>query len=123
MEVGYHKPVEGAGFNFLEVKAGAWRMYSQWPIGNNQMIFVHKLEELLPGNFLGISTLNTIAVSRTKHIWYSEHGMYCRFEIILERAMSATHVAVILHMRTSPAYEEEFTKMDYPDARNEYGTS
>ncbi|KIM59769.1 hypothetical protein SCLCIDRAFT_27024 [Scleroderma citrinum Foug A] len=63
------------------------------------------------------------AVSRTKHVWYSEHGMYCQFEIILERAMSATHVAVILRMRTSPAYEEEFTKMDYPDARNEYGTS
>ena len=56
-------------------------------------------------------------------VWYSEHGMYCRFEIILEQAMSATHVAVILRMRTSPAYEEEFTKMDYPDARNEYGTS
>ena len=62
-------------------------------------------------------------VSRTKHVWYSEHGMYCRFEIILERAMSATHIAVILHTRTSPAYEEEFTKMDYPDARNGYGTS
>ena len=62
-------------------------------------------------------------VSRTKHIWYSEHGMYCRFEIILERAMSATHVAVIPCMRTSPAYEEEFTKMDYPDARNGYGMS
>ena len=62
-------------------------------------------------------------VSHTKHVWYSEHGMYCRFEIILERVMSATHVAVILRMRTSPAYEEEFTKMDYPDVRNEYGTS
>ena len=36
--------------------------------------------------------------------------------------MSATHVAVIPCTRTSPAYEEEFTKMDYPDARNEYGT-
>ena len=47
------------------------------------------------------------AVSCTKHVWYSEHGMYCRFEIILERAMSATHVAVILHTRTSPAYEED----------------
>ena len=63
------------------------------------------------------------ALSCTKHIWYSEYGMYCRFEIILERAMSATHIAVILHTRTSPAYEEEFMKMDYPDARNEYGTS
>ena len=63
------------------------------------------------------------AVSCTKHVWYSEHGTYCRFEIILERAMSATHVAVILRTRTSPAYEEEFMKMDYPDARNEYGTS
>ena len=62
-------------------------------------------------------------VSRTKHIWYSEHGMHCRFESILERAMSVTHVAVILRTRTSPAYEEEFMKMDYPDARNEYGTS
>ena len=62
-------------------------------------------------------------LSRTKHVWYSEHGMYCQFEIILERAMSATHVAVIPRMRTSPAYEEEFTKMDYPDARNGYGMS
>ena len=34
--------------------------------------------------------------------------------------MSVTHVAVILHMRTGPAYEEESMKMDYPDARNEY---
>ena len=63
------------------------------------------------------------AVSRTKHVWYSEHGMYCRFKIILEQVMSATHVAVIPCTRTSPAYEEEFTKMDYPDARNGYGTS
>ena len=37
--------------------------------------------------------------------------------------MSATHVAVIFRMRTSPAYEEEFMKMDYPDVRNGYGTS
>ena len=36
--------------------------------------------------------------------------------------MSATHVAVILHMRTGPAYEEESMKMDYPDVRNEYST-
>ena len=64
-----------------------------------------------------------IPVSRTKHVWYSEHGMYCRFEIILEQAMSATHVAVIPRTRTSPAYEEEFTKMDYPDARNGYSMS
>ena len=63
------------------------------------------------------------AVSRTKHVWYSEHGTYYRFKFILERAMSATHVAVIPCMRTSPAYEEEFMKMDYPDARNEYGMS
>ena len=28
--------------------------------------------------------------------------------------MSVTHVAVILHMRTGPAYEEESMKMDYP---------
>ena len=60
-------------------------------------------------------------VSRTKHVWYSEHGTYYRFEFILEQAMSVTHVAVILRTRTSPAYEEEFMKMDYPDARNEYG--
>ena len=62
-------------------------------------------------------------LSCTKHVWYSEHGMYCQFEIILEQAMSATHVAVILRTRTSPAYEEEFMKMDYPDARNGYSTS
>ena len=62
-------------------------------------------------------------LSRTKHVWYSEHGTYYRFEIILEWAMSVTHVAVIPRTRTSPAYEEEFTKMDYPDVRNEYGTS
>ena len=36
--------------------------------------------------------------------------------------MSATHVEVILRTRTSPAYEEEFMKMDYPDVRNGYGT-
>ena len=63
------------------------------------------------------------ALSRTKHVWYSEHGTYCRFKIILERAMSVTHVAVILRTRTGPAYEEESMKTDYPDARNEYGTS
>ena len=63
------------------------------------------------------------ALSCTKHVWYSEHGTYYQFECILEWVMSATHVAVILRTRTSPAYEEEFTKMDYPDARNEYGTS
>ena len=60
-------------------------------------------------------------VSRTKHVWYSEHGTYYRFDFILERAMSATHIAVILRTRTSPAYEEEFMKKDYPDVRNEYG--
>ena len=37
--------------------------------------------------------------------------------------MSATHIAVIPRTRTSQAYEEEFMKMDYPDARNGYGTS
>ena len=62
-------------------------------------------------------------VSCTKHVWYSEHGTYYQFKFILEWAMSATHVAVILHMGTSPAYEEEFMKMDYPDVRNGYGTS
>ena len=80
--------------------------------------------------WVGVSDLATRKIwypypyplSRTKHIWYSEHGTYYQFEFILERAMSATHIAVILHMRTSPAYEEEFLKMDYPDARNEYGT-
>ena len=36
--------------------------------------------------------------------------------------MSVTHVAVIPHMRTGPAYEES-TKTNYPDVRNEYGTS
>ena len=48
-------------------------------------------------------------VSRTKHVWYSEHGMYCRFEIILERVMSATHIAVIPCMRTH-SDKEEFLK-------------
>ena len=37
--------------------------------------------------------------------------------------MSATHIAVIPHTRTSPAYEEESMKTDYPDAKNEYSTS
>ena len=59
-------------------------------------------------------------MSCTKHVWYSEHGTYYQFEIILERAMSATHIAVILCMRTGPAYEEESMKRDYPDARNEF---
>ena len=48
-------------------------------------------------------------VSHTKHIWYSEHGMYCQFKIILEQAMSATHVAVIPHTRTH-SDKEEFLK-------------
>ena len=62
-------------------------------------------------------------LSHTKHVWYSEHGMYCQFKCILERAMSVTHVAVILRTRTGPAYEEESMKRDYPDVRNEYSTS
>ena len=62
-------------------------------------------------------------MSRTKHVWYSEHGTYYQFEFILEWAMSVNHVAVILHTRTGPAYEEESMKTDYPDARNEYGMS
>ena len=37
--------------------------------------------------------------------------------------MSANHIAVILCMRTGPAYEEESMKTDYPDARNEYSMS
>ena len=37
--------------------------------------------------------------------------------------MSATHIAVIPCTRTSPAYKEESMKTDYPDVRNEYGTS
>ena len=48
-------------------------------------------------------------VSCTKHVWYSEHGMYCRFEIILEQVMSVTHVAVIPRTRTH-SDEEEFLK-------------
>ena len=64
-----------------------------------------------------------LLVSCTKHVWYSEHETYYWFKFILERAMSATHVAVILRMRTSPAYEEEFMKKNYPDVRNGYGTS
>ena len=35
--------------------------------------------------------------------------------------MSVTHIAVILCMRTGPAYEEESMKTDDPDVRNEYG--
>ena len=50
-----------------------------------------------------------MVVSHTKHVWYSEHGMYCRVEIILEQAMSATHVAVIPHTRTH-SDKEEFPK-------------
>ena len=80
---------------------------------------VQALKEYL---FLSLERDSLLPVSCTKHVWYSEHGTYYRFEFILERAMSATHIAVILRMRTSPAYEEEFMKMDYPDARNEYGT-
>ena len=84
---------------------------------------MHPIQLGFPERTTRAHSLPTQALSRTKHVWYSEHGMYCRFEIILERAMSATHIAVILHMRTSPAYEEEFMKMDYPDARNGYSTS
>ncbi|KIM63798.1 hypothetical protein SCLCIDRAFT_23966 [Scleroderma citrinum Foug A] len=67
--------------------------------------------------------INKPLITMYKEYADSEHGMYYRFEFILERAMSVTHIAVILRMRTSPAYEEEFMKMDYPDVRNEYGTS
>ena len=85
----------------------------------------------LPMNFMPPAKLVSVLagemptppLSRTKHVWYSEHGTYYRLEFILERVMSVTHVAVILRTRTSPAYEAEFMKMDYPDARNEYGTS
>ncbi|KIM52107.1 hypothetical protein SCLCIDRAFT_32912 [Scleroderma citrinum Foug A] len=49
--------------------------------------------------------------------------LHKQFEFILEQAMRATHVAVILRTRTGPAYEEESMKTDYPDVRNEYGTS
>ena len=52
-----------------------------------------------------------------------EPGTYYQFKFILEQAMSATHVAVILRMRTGPAYEEESMKTDYPNVRNEYGMS
>ena len=48
-------------------------------------------------------------MSHTKHVWYSEHGTYHQFEIILEQVMSATHIAVIPRMRTSPD-EEEYLK-------------
>ena len=48
-------------------------------------------------------------LSCTKHVWYSEHGMYCRFKFILEQAMSATHIAVISCTRTH-SDEEEFLK-------------
>ena len=37
--------------------------------------------------------------------------------------MSVTHIAVILHTRTGPAYEDESMKMNYPDVRNEYSMS
>ena len=69
----------------------------------------------------GPNRLWSSPVSHTKHVWYSEHGTYYWFKFILEQAMSVTHIAVILHRRTGPAYEEESMKMDYPDARNEYG--
>ena len=48
-------------------------------------------------------------VSCTKPVWYSEHGTYCGFEIILEGGMSATHVAVIPCTRTH-SDEEGFLK-------------
>ena len=36
---------------------------------------------------MSVHLLAATVVSHTKHVWYSEHGTYCRFEIILERAM------------------------------------
>ena len=60
--------------------------------------FVDLLSELFPFSF-GLLFESEVpeelpfeAVSCTKHVWYSEHGMYCRFEIILERVMSATQM-------------------------------
>ena len=61
-----------------------------------------------PSNGLMISS-SAGTVSCTKHVWYSEHGTYYWFKIILERAMSATHVAVIPRTRTHPD-KEEFPK-------------
>ena len=57
---------------------------------------------------LGSATIPS-TVSNTKHVWYSEHGTYHWFEIILEWVMSATHVAVIPCTRIH-SDEEEFLK-------------
>ena len=115
----------------LVFSSSSWRRHllAQWPVplqyrqtSSGWGPLLDSLDFPFPFfNFLPLFVCST--VSRTKHVWYSEHGMYCQFEIILERVMSVTHVAVILRTRTSPAYEEEFTKMDYPDARNGYGMS
>ena len=67
-----------------------------------------------PSNLQSISkdplNIDVDTVSHTKHVWYSEHGTYYQFKFILERAMSATHVAVIPRMRTH-SDKEEFEEM------------
>ena len=55
------------------------------------------LPGLVPALVVGLPGL-VLVLSRTKHVWYSEHGTYYRFEFILERVMSATHIAVILQI-------------------------
>ena len=47
-----------------------------------------------------------VAMSHTKHVWYSEHGTYCQFKIILEGGMSVTHIAIIPCTRTHSDKEE-----------------
>ena len=69
----------------------------------------HNLTRIADGVLKDMDVIEWWAVSHTKHIWYSGHGTYHRFEIILERVMSVTHVAVIPCMRTGPD-EEEFLK-------------
>ena len=73
-----------------------------------------EIVEIAPSTLMVVVVVASVVkvmwlLSRTKHIWYSEHGTYYRFEFILERAMSATHVAVIPRMRTH-SDEEEFLK-------------
>ncbi|KIM52580.1 hypothetical protein SCLCIDRAFT_32537 [Scleroderma citrinum Foug A] len=59
---------------------------------------------------------------RTCAIWSLPNKLLILIAAYLPRC-HAPNTFVILHTRTSPAYEEEFMKMDYPDVRNEYSTS
>ena len=54
--------------------------YRTWP----WLIFLAETNCTSSGTMGSSMHTSSRAVSCTKHVWYSEHGMYCRIKIILE---------------------------------------